>query len=512
MKTKVVKVVFVFKEKIGEFAPDDIKFNGNAGEVQRSTPHVYLVGLGEEKKVALHHVWNAARLAAEKINKERIVDEIDFQLEHINQSSINAGLEQIVHAVYLGATTGLYAFNKYKKDKKEETTPRISLSHPSYQKSVDAFQKDAEVIADAYIWTRDMIESAPNYVYPESFCEIASNFLAPSLFHTTYENDLDDDAFIRMIKRFAAQCHNTSLCYIFDSKRIERIFPSLWAVGKGAEHKPRMLAIEYKHQNTTMTKPILFVGKGICMDTGGDDSKDAERKKGMRMDMSGAAIVTGAVKAISDLNLPVWIVSIAPLAMNKPGPTAYTQEEVVGTYKNGPTTLIRNTDAEGRVVLSDGLRFGALEWDPKYIIELSTLTGAAIISVGNWGRTLAMSNDKELEKLFSEAVDNAGQRVSFEALDDEAFENIKDKEGGADHVNIGNCGRWGGALTAGAFLFAKLQGEEKEWPMIHWDIAPTHDKPEYRGQEIRTLIHFIKMLVKKENEYHTKQAEITDFP
>lgn len=487
MKTKVVKVVFVFKEKIGELAPDDIKFNGNIGEIQRSTPHVYLAGLGEEKKVTLHHVWNAARLTAEKINKEIHTDEIDYQLKHVNHSYINSSLKQIAHAVFLGAVTGLYSFNKYKKEKKEEKNPSISLSHPERQDGVAVFQKDAEIIANAYRWTRDMIESAPNDVYPESFCKYVSDFLPPDFFYFS-----DEKSTIDYLDRKGATKATKEIFY-YTENTIPKRFPSLWAVGKGAEHKPRMLVVEYKHPDTKFEKPIAFVGKGICMDTGGDDSKPAESKKDMRMDMSGAANVIGAIKAIVDLEMPVWVVGICPLAINKPGPTAYTQEEVIETYKNGPTTLIRNTDAEGRVVLSDGLRFAALEWDPEYIIELSTLTGAAVITVGDWGRTLAMANNKKLEELFLEAADNAGQRVSFLPLDDEAFENIQDKEGGADHVNIGNCGRWGGALTAGAFLFAKLQGEEKEWPMIHWDIAPTHGKPEYRGQEVRTLVELMRM-------------------
>lgn len=491
MKTNVI---FVFKEKAKEFAPDDIKFEGNVGETQRTTPHAYIVGLGEEKKVTLHHVWNAARLAAEKIKKEIITDEIDYQLKHVYQSEyISSNLEHLTHAVFLGATTGLYTFNKYKKEKTEEKIPKISISHPQYSDNVAVFQKDACIVSRAFTWTRNMIESAPNDVYPESFCNYTEELFKDFSF---YPSECDSDY---LENKTAAHKRRNELKEIsyFTEKTIPRFFPSLWAVGKGAEHKPRMLVVEYKHPDTKFEKPIAFVGKGICMDTGGDDSKPAESKKDMRMDMSGAAIVTGAIKAISDLNLPVWVIAISPLAMNKTGPSAYTQEEVIGTYKNGPTTLIRNTDAEGRVVLSDGLRFAALEWDPEYIIELSTLTGAAVISVGDWGRTLAMSNDEEFQKLFLEAAKNAGQRISFLPLDDEAFENIRDKESGADHVNIGNCGRCGGALTAGAFLFAKLQGEEKEWPMIHWDIAPTHSKPEYRGQEVRTLTELVRMTAER---------------
>lgn len=456
------------------------KYEGNRGEIIRTLPDTYVAGLGEKYELRLHHIWDIARIAAEKATDEIHVDEIYFY--NIEKICIGTpfNTQQITNAIVLGATTGLYHFDAYKtKRDTDKKMPRISVS------DAYLYQKEADVIAQAYIQTRNLIEGAPNDITPDEMVKKTEDiFSSKALLF-----DWDDT--------WNPAKPSLSIRY-FTEKTIAAIFPSLDAVGRGADEKPRMLVIEYRHPHTQFTKPILFIGKGICMDTGGDDSKSADAKHNMRMDMAGAANVIGALKATVNLGLPAWIVVVCPLAINKPGPDSYTQEMVIRTYKNGPTTLVRNTDAEGRVVLSDALRFGALEFDPQCIIELSTLTGAAMVSIGAWGRTIAMSNNDRLEDLFSEAADRAGQRVTFLPLDEEAFDNVKDKTGGADHVNVGNCGRNGGALTAAAFLFSKLQGEEKEWPMIHHDIAPTLEEPKLRGQEIRTLVEFIKIAIEKQ--------------
>lgn len=456
------------------------KYEGNRGEIIRTLPDTYVAGLGEKNELKLHHIWDIARIAAEKATDEIHADEICFY--NIEKICIGTPFDtqQITNAIVLGATTGLYHFDAYKaKRDADKKMPKISVS------DAYVYQKEADILAGAYINTRDLIEGAPNYITPHRIVRETEKIFSSEGSPMDWWNG-----------SLPKQTSSLSIRY-FMGEMIAAIFPSLDAVGRGADEKPRMLLIEYKHPNTQFTKPILFVGKGICMDTGGDDSKPADAKHNMKMDMAGAANVIGALKAIVDLGLPVWIVVICPLAINKPGPNAYTQEMVIGTYKNGPTTRVCNTDAEGRVVLSDALRFGALEFDPQCIIELSTLTGAAIKTIGAWGRTIAMSNNENLKNTFLKAVDRAGQRVTFLPLDEEAFDNVKDKTGGADHVNVGNCGGDGGAITAGAFLFSKLQGEEKEWPMIHNDIAPTLNEPKLRGQEIRTLVEFVKIAIKE---------------
>ncbi|MDP2676806.1 MAG: M17 family peptidase N-terminal domain-containing protein [bacterium] len=457
------------------------KYEGNRKEIIRTLPDTYTVGLGERDELRLHHIWDIARIAAEKVTGEINADEIYFyNIEKIHGST-PFNTQQITNAIVLGATTGLYRFDSYKAKKDpNKKIAKITVS------DAYAYQKEADVIAKAYVQTRTMIEMAPNDFYPESACKHVDEMFAHPM--SVYVDDYDPENFRR-------KSWDTSSSYIrrfyFTEKTVPGLFPSLWAVGRGAGNKPRMLVIEYKHPGTTFKNPIALVGKGICMDTGGDDSKPSDAKKNMRMDMAGAANVIGTMKTIVDLNIPVWVVAVCPFAINSPGPDAYTQEMVIGTYKNGPTTVIRHTDAEGRVVLSDAVRFAALEWNPKYIIELSTLTGAARTAIGNWGRTVAISNHKPLEDTFLRAVERAGQRVTFLPLDEEALEAMQDKESGADHNNIGSAGS-GGAITGGAFVFLKLPDGTH---MIHWDIAPTTDKPELRGQEIRTLIEFMKMTV-----------------
>lgn len=503
-----VDIKFYFEGfKEDKYTMSPVKFSGKLFEVRQSAVYTYLVGLGkiEELHEKPWRLEKAVIAAAKKIKSDMHVRSIRFEIDSILDSALD--YEQMAKLITHGVHNGYYTFQKYIVSKNEDDAlqhvPDIIFNHidPCKNTYMKELITQEQPIVDAAQWAKDMINSAPNDVYPASFCGYANKlfkdkaFISENDFYTLYSKITLTKFTKDLIQSYGC---NTRI-YSFSEKTISAHFPSLWAVGKGASQKPRFLVVEYKHPETKFTKPLVLVGKGICFDTGGDDTKPAESKHLMRMDMSGAAHVTATVKALMDMDMPVWVVAISVLAMNKGGEDCYTQEDVVGTYKNGPTTYVKNTDAEGRVVLSDGLRFGALEYDPEIIMSDATLTGAALVAFGDYGRTAVMSNNKNVENIFIQAADDAGLRVSpLPVVDEELSEKMDGSKEGANHQSTPE-NRWAGTITAFQFLKEKVC-YEKEIPFLHWDIASEMEKPENRGSGVRALVLFVAKILANKRE------------
>ncbi len=247
---------------------------------------------------------------------------------------------------------------------------------------------------------------------------------------------------------------------IWDLERIkaERL-GGLLAVNAGSTHEPRLIKWQWRPEGATKT--VVLVGKGITFDTGGLSLKPADGMMGMKTDMGGAAAVVGTARAIAAISPQVNVVGIACCTDNQPGPEAIMPGDVF-TARNGTTVEVLNTDAEGRLVLADGLSLAA-EMEPDAIIDLATLTGACLVALGAKIAGLMGNNDALIAQIERAAAD-AGEEVWHLPLP-KMYRKQLDSEV-ADLKNIG-AGRFGGTLTAGLFL----QEFAGDFPWAHLDIA-----------------------------------------
>jgi leucyl aminopeptidase len=233
------------------------------------------------------------------------------------------------------------------------------------------------------------------------------------------------------------------------------------AVTQGSEQPPRLIVCEY-HGGKKSAPPICLIGKGITFDSGGISLKDPPAMDEMKFDMSGAAVVLGAMRAIAELKLPVNLVTIIATCENMPSGGAIKPADIV-TSMSGQTVEILNTDAEGRLILCDAITYSR-RFKPAAVIDVATLTGACIIALGNHFSGL-MSNDESLANELASAGIRADDRAWRLPIGEEYVDQLKSNF--ADIANVG--GREGGASTAASFLskFAK----DLQW--AHLDVAGT---------------------------------------
>jgi len=264
-------------------------------------------------------------------------------------------------------------------------------------------------------------------------------------------------------------------------------FKAILAVGQGSVNEPRMIVMKYNGGEEG--QPYLgLVGKGITFDSGGISIKPGEGMGDMKMDMSGGAWVIGTMRILAQLKPKVNVLGIIAAAENMPSGSAYRPGDVIGSLE-GKTTEVLNTDAEGRIVLADGLAY-ARKLGANKLVDLATLTGAIVVSLGHVA-TGVFGSDQAFTDLFLKTAKEAGERAWQMPLFPEYREQISSSVG--DIINTG--GRWGGASTAAAFL-KEFTGDV---PWIHLDIAGTAwtegEKPYLAkgssGQIIRTLVDFV---------------------
>ena len=249
---------------------------------------------------------------------------------------------------------------------------------------------------------------------------------------------------------------------ILEEKELKALkMNALLAVGAGSQFSPKLITLEYRG-NKTSKNPIVFVGKGITFDTGGHSLKNPTSMLGMKFDMSGAATVLGILKFAAQLNLPINLVGVIPTAENTPGPTAYRPDDIITTMA-GITVEVLNTDAEGRLILCDALKY-CERYRPQCVIDIATLTGACIVALGSHHSGLFSSNQELANKLLA-----AGQASCDKCwqlpITDEYHQQLESSC--ADIANVG--GSEGGAITAACFLSKFTTA----YPWAHLDIAGT---------------------------------------
>jgi len=266
---------------------------------------------------------------------------------------------------------------------------------------------------------------------------------------------------------------------------------SLLCVAQGTPEDPKLIALEYEG-GTKGAAPVVLVGKGLCFDSGGISIKPAAHMEEMKYDKCGGCNVIGIMKAISDLDLKTNVIGIIPAVENMPSGDSYRPGDIIKMY-NSKTVEVLNTDAEGRIILGDALAFAVKTFAPQSIIDMATLTGAAIIALGSNVAAL-MGNNRELVTKILEYSKQTGEKIWELPLFDEYKEQLKSSN--ADIKNIG--GRGGGAITAAAFLSYFVD----DIPWVHLDIAgtawnqegtkeKTYNPKGATGFGIRTIVKFI---------------------
>lgn len=264
---------------------------------------------------------------------------------------------------------------------------------------------------------------------------------------------------------------------VFNQKKIEALKMSgLLAVNKGSIDPPTFSVLTWKPANAINKNPFILVGKGVVYDTGGMNLKPGNYMDNMKSDMAGAASVAGTMYALAKAKLPVYTIALIPATDNRTNGNAYVPDDVI-EMNNGVTVEIKNTDAEGRLILADALSF-AKQYNPELVIDIATLTGAAAHAIGDLG-VVAMTNlDGDKFQMFDQlkvSGNNVYERVVEFPLWDEYDEMLKSDI--ADIKNIG--GKEAGAITAAKFLQRFV-----DYPWIHIDIAGNAfltKKDNYRG-------------------------------
>ncbi len=249
---------------------------------------------------------------------------------------------------------------------------------------------------------------------------------------------------------------------VLNKARIEKEkMGGLLAVNYGSQQPPTFSIMEYKPKKCLNKAPLVLVGKGVVYDTGGVSLKPTLNSMDrMKSDMSGAALVAGAMYAAASLELPLHLIALVPATDNRPGENAYVPGDVI-TMMSGKTVEVLNTDAEGRMLLADALHW-AKRYQPELVLDFATLTGAASVAIGEHGIVCMGNADDLTKKAFRESGHRQYERLVEYPMWDEYGEQIKSDI--ADIKNVG--GSSGGAITAGKFLEHFI-----DYPWMHFDIA-----------------------------------------
>ncbi|SHF45882.1 leucyl aminopeptidase [Streptoalloteichus hindustanus] len=333
-----------------------------------------------------------------------------------------------------GSLLGAYSFTSYKSEKGEAALGRVELVTPAEGagRAHKAAVKTATLVAEAVCVARDFINTAPNDLYPASFAERAA--------------ELGRDAGLEV--------------EVLDEKALRKGgFGGVLGVGVGSARPPRLVRMTYR--SAKAKKKVALVGKGITFDTGGISIKPAANMDEMTSDMSGAAVMVAAVVLAAKLKLPLEVVATVPMAENMPSGTAYRPGDVLTMY-GGKTVEVLNTDAEGRLILSDAI-VRACEDGPDYLIETSTLTGAALVALGK--RTAGVMGSDEFRDRVARLGTETGESAWAMPLPEELRADLDSKL--ADIANVTGH-RWGGMLSAGLFL-REFVAEGVQW--AHIDVA-----------------------------------------
>jgi leucyl aminopeptidase len=447
-------------------------FKGEAGEYfsfYHQDQKIYLLGLGPKPDFA--RTLNAFRSFAFQ-NKQKLDSAIGISFSHNNLESDSSNL---IEAAVNGLMLGTYNIGRFKTEEEED--------HP-----LAASNKKAEIIlfVDENLSTKANELAERGYQVAQTQIQIFDLVNAPS-------NK-------KIPTQLASWAEQSGISYGYKvlnhtKKEIEdKNLHALLAVGRGSENPPAFIVMEYKPKSGEVKKKIGLVGKGITFDTGGLSLKPSTNMHYMKSDMGGAAAVFGTMEMAAKLQLPVHLIGIVPSSENSVDALSIKPGDVIDSY-SGKTIEIIDTDAEGRLVLADGLAYMVKNYQPEILIDLATLTGSAVRTFGFHAGAL-FSNDEELAKELTVAGDQTGERIWQLPMWDDYKEDIK-----SDIADVRN---FSGKPIAGAISAAKFlqvfTAEHPKW--AHLDIAGVaFGGNEYAAQKnatgfgIRLLLQYLEHIV-----------------
>ena len=360
--------------------------------------------------------------------KDNKIENSNF--DEINNSLTNVQLEKILH----GAKLKSYDFGIYKTDLKNKNFI-INLSVVGKTtKKTNSLRNKLNALLEGIFLTRDLVSEPGNILHPDEYAKRISK-----------------------LKKFGLKIK------VYDQKKLKKLgFNALLGVGQGSIRGSYLVTMEW-NGNKTGSRPLAFVGKGVCFDTGGISLKPAKFMEDMTYDMAGSATVVGLMKTLALRKSKINAVGVVGLVENMPGSNAQRPGDIVKSY-SGQTIEVLNTDAEGRLVLADALAYTEEKFKPSLIVDLATLTGAIIVALGSEYAGL-WSNSEKLSKQLFDAGEQVEEKVWKMPLHENYNKLMNSKT--ADMQNINYVGG-AGSTTAAQFLQRFIMNKT---PWAHLDIA-----------------------------------------
>jgi leucyl aminopeptidase len=424
-----------------------------------AAPRVVVAGLGKSGDLTYDRIRNLSGDLARYLRRQRVKT-----AAVIAHGAGIGGLEAVpcAEAIAEGTLLGLYRFLRHKRTEDEVDVETLLLVEHDASKlgALERGIAKGTILAEATNFARDMANEPANYLTPTEMAEQA---------------------------RLMSERVPGLECEVFGPDWMrEKRMGGLLGVAAGSVQEPRFIVLRY--QGSGSEKPVALIGKGITFDTGGISIKPAENMGEMKGDMAGGASVIAAMEAIARLRPRVNVLAIVPATENMPSGSATRPGDVLETML-GKTIEVINTDAEGRLVLADGLAY-AREQGATELVDVATLTGAISVTLGNIAFG-AMGNNDALMTKVKRAADTAGERVWELPMWDEYFDLIRSDV--ADMKNSG--GRLAGSITAAMLL--REFAEDTPW--VHLDIAGVdtyeHEKgivvKGASGIPVRTLVNYV---------------------
>jgi len=314
------------------------------------------VGLGKEDEVDAEVLRNVSSTAFQRLKR---LKKIKFSLFFLEVKNVEP--KDVFIALCEGILLSDYNFDKYKSEKKENVVESIEIiTDHDFTSEI----KPVSVICNAVNYSRDLVNENANEITPERLAKEA---------------------------KVLSVDYNLNLEVLNEDKIKEKGLNMITAVGQGASTPPRLIVMEYIGDGKNSQKTAI-VGKGVTFDSGGINLKPSNSIETMRQDMSGAAAVLGIMKAIAELNLKCNVIGVIGAVANAIGPDAFMPGDIVKSY-NGKTVQVKNTDAEGRLVLADSLAYTVKNYKPSQIVDFATLTGAIKVCFGDFIAGIFSNND-----------------------------------------------------------------------------------------------------------------------
>lgn len=435
-------------------------------ETDSRTKRLLVAGLGKNKEITLEKLRKSYANASKKFNSLKLKS-VGFEVPDLAyiKSIVNVSIGEIVQAIAEGVFLSQYSFKKYFSKSDTDLFEEIIFftDSPKFTREINDSIKEAKIICDAVFVARDFANEPSNKLTPANLADGVKKISQKAGYSVT----------------------------IFDEKKIKQInMGGVSSVGMGSINPPRFLILQYFGSNKS-EKPIVLIGKGVCFDSGGISIKLGPGMEQMKIDMGGAASVIGAFEAVSRLKLKMNVIGLIPAVENMPAGNAFKPSDVIRSY-SGTSIEVQNTDAEGRLILADALDYAA-NYKPKAVIDLATLTGAALVTFGHTCAGIMGTSQDLIEKLIK-AGNSSYERVWQLPLYDE-FDKLMNSDV-ADIKNIGPS-RLAGTILGGIFL-KKFVGDKYPW--AHIDIAGTAINPEPNdytttigtGFGVRLIVEFLK--------------------